>query len=114
MIRDLNRTDNGQIFRCSLCNKIHIEFKSINFNFDDKEYDFFRKYINDLDGEYIEFSNSHMNLRRKIVIPVGHRNMNFLLNNTELVELKKLLVNAKVGKQSIKLVNDFKYTFCNN
>ncbi len=114
MSNSINQTKNGRIFRCVSCNKIHIEFNNINFNFNDEEYEHFVDYFKDLDGEFWELVNSNSNYKRKIIVPVGHRNINFLLNNEELDELKELLTHAIIKNKSIKLINKFKYSICNN
>lgn len=87
----LSQTENGRIFKCTSCNKIHIEYKNLEFLFDDDEYEFFREYFRELDGEYWENINSDSVYRRKIIVPVGHKNIRMLLFNNELEEIKILL-----------------------
>jgi hypothetical protein len=113
MSNNINQTKNGRIFRCASCDKIHIEFNNINFNFNDKEYIHFANYFKGLDGEYWELVNTNANYRRKIIVPVGHNNMNFLLNQEELEELKELLADANINN-TIRFVKNFKYAICNN
>lgn len=72
---------------------IHIEYKNLNFNFTKVEYSKFAKYFKDLDGKYWEQVNKKSHYRRKILVPIGHKNLNILLNNAELSELQELLVN---------------------
>ena len=114
MTNNIYQTKNGRIFRCASCDKIHIEFNNINFNFNDKEFEHFANYFDDLDGEYWEIANFQVNYRRKIIIPVGHKNINFLLNKEELKELKSLLANANINNKPLKLIKNFKYSFFNN
>lgn len=90
MQKTINQTENGKIFRCSSCNKIHIEFKNINFNFNDEEYRYFTEYISELNGEEWEYQNRGSNYSRKIVLPINHRNVKILMNSYELQELKQL------------------------
>ena len=108
----INQTNNGKVFRCPGCNKIHIEYKNLNFNFNDKEYRDFANYFKGLDGQYWEDINYHTPYRRKIIVPIGHKNVNILLNNTELQELKKLFSKPIVKKQ--KMTTHFKYNIFNN
>ena len=86
-----NTTANGKIYKCTCCNKIYIEYKNLNFTFNEKEFDYFSDFIRNLDGILWETKNANSPLRRKIVIPVGHKNLRVLLNNVELQELKSLL-----------------------
>ncbi len=66
MQKTINQTENGKIFRCASCNKIHIEYK----------------------------------------------NLNILLNNTELQELKRLFSKPIICQP--KMISHFKYTIHNN
>jgi hypothetical protein len=90
MNTSINQTENGSVFRCSGCSKIHIEYKNLNFNFSEKEYTDFAKYFKELDGSHWEKQNSQLPYRRKIIVPIGHNNINILLNSEELSELKSL------------------------
>jgi hypothetical protein len=112
MNKTINQTENGKIFRCPGCNKIHIEYKNLNFNFSDKEYKHFANYFKELDGQYWEKTNINMPYLRKIIVPIGHKNVNILLNNTELQELKNLFSKPIVKKHEI--ITHFKYDFSNN
>ena len=110
--KTINQTENGKIFRCPGCNKIHIEYKNLNFNFSDKEYIHFSNYFKKLDGQYWEKMNLNMPYRRKIIVPIGHENVNILLNNTELQELKRLLSKPISRKQ--EMMTHLKFDFSNN
>ena len=112
MNKTINQTENGKIFRCPDCNKIHIEYKNLNFSLNDKEYESFVNYFKELDGQYWEKINSNVPYRRKIIVPIGHKNVNILLNNTELQELKKLFSKPLVMKQ--EMITHFKYNICDN
>ena len=112
MNKIINKTVNGNIFRCSECNKIHIEYKNLNFNFNDTEYMNFANYFLELDGKYWESVNFQTSFRKKIIVPIGHKNVNILLNNTELQELKKLF--SKPINSEPKILINFKYEFFNN
>jgi len=90
-----NKTENGKVFKCSKCDAIHIEYKNLNFNFSEKQYKHFADYILKLDGEEWENKNRNSHYRRKIIIPIGHKSVNILLNNTELQELKQLFSSKK-------------------
>ena len=112
MQKIINQTENGKIFRCESCNKIHIEYKNLNFNFKEKEYLDFAKYFQKLDGQYWEYLNRESPYQRKIQVPIGHKNLNILLSNTELQELKSLL--SKPIVYQLEMISHFKYNIYNN
>ena len=87
----VNQSANGSVFKCNSCNKIHIEYKNLNFNFDQEEYEHFVNYISKLDGKKWEAKNKNQIYNRKIIISIQHKTFNILLHNYELLELKQLL-----------------------
>ncbi len=87
----INRTQNGQVFRCSKCKAIHIEYKNLNFNFTDRQFSEFVEYINSLDGKKWEETNQNSQFKRKIIIPTGNQIFRVLLSNEELKEFKQLI-----------------------
>lgn len=108
----INQTENGKIFRCPGCNKIHIEYKNLNFNFNDDEFEHFVNYFKKLNGQYWENVNIHALYRKRIIVPIGHKNLNILLNNTELQELKRLFSKPIINQP--KMITHFQYNICNN
>ena len=112
MNRTINQTENGKVFRCSGCNKIHIEYKNLNFNFDEEEYENFANYFMELDGPYWESVNTHVKFGKKIIVPVGHKNLNMLLDNDELQELKILF--SRRSANHLNLLTHFSYKLINN
>lgn len=95
----ISKTQNGQIFRCSKRNAIHVEYKNLNFNFAEKQYNQFVKYINDLDGKQWEAINENSQFKRKIIIPTGNQSFRVLFSNEELNEFRQLL-SAKTKQPS--------------
>lgn len=91
MARIINVTDFGIVFKCSCCQKIHIEFNNINFNFTEEQYRNFSEYLNNLDGEYWEEKNRFSVFKRKIRIPLDKSSFCLMLNKEELVGLRQLL-----------------------
>ena len=87
----ISKTQNGQVFRCNKCNLIHIEYKNLNLNFTEKQYDEFVKYINGLDGKKWEAINQNSQFKRKIIIPTGNHSFRVLFTNQELKEFKQLI-----------------------
>ena len=104
----LSKTQNGQVFKCDKCKAIHIEYKNLNFNFSAKQYKHFADYILNLDGEEWEYKNRNGHYGRKIIIPIGNKSFNILLNAEELEELKQLFSTKKqeyIVSESINIMN---------
>ncbi|HHU26124.1 MAG TPA: hypothetical protein GXZ56_05850 [Bacteroidales bacterium] len=88
----INQTQYGIVFKCSVCNKIHIEFNNFNLNLSESEYNRFVEYIHELDGDYWEESNKKSMYRRKIRIPIAPTRTCLMLHADELPALRQLLV----------------------
>lgn len=103
MHKIISKTANGQVFKCSKCKKIHVEYKNLNFNFTDQEYQKFAQYICDIDGKEWETCNRNTIFKRKILIPVGSGYFYAIFNNEELNEFKRLLIpqRKKSNKKTI-------------
>ncbi len=91
MEKIINQSPNGRVFICSQCDKVHIEFNNFLFSFNQDEYRYFTSCITRIDGCYYERVNSGRQSKRKIIVPIGHRNASMMLNREELKELQKLL-----------------------
>jgi hypothetical protein len=87
----INRTANGTVFRCDKCKKIHIEFNNLNFNFAPPEYEFFVDFFRRLNEDFWESVNARSVYKRKIIVPIQHRNFMILMNSREVKEMKVLL-----------------------
>ena len=103
MIKEtLARTENGHVFICPTCHMIHLEYKNLNYNFNDHgEYLHFANYILELDGDYWEDLNEDIIFKRKIIIPGGFYCFNILLDNEELDELKALFSGLEVKEDVV-------------
>ena len=86
-----NQTANGKIYKCSKCNKIHLEYHNLYFEFNKKEFAHFANYILLLNGTKWENKNKNSFINRKIIVPINHDNFKITLHNYELLELKNLL-----------------------
>lgn len=91
MDKIISQTSNGRVFICSNCIKIHVEFYNFLYSFNEDEYFFFKNRIEQIDGSYYEKRNAGLSYKRKIVVPLGHRNVSMLLNLSELHELQLLI-----------------------
>lgn len=112
MSKVMNQTENGKVFRCSGCNKIHIEYKNLNFNFSEDEYENFINYFKELNGPYWESVNANIEFEKKIIVPIGHKNINMLLDNRELEELKQLF--SRPITNQFELLSYFNYDISSN
>ena len=101
----INKTINGQIFKCDSCEAIHIEYKNLCFNFSIQQFDDFADYISKLDGGKWENKNKNTPYKRKIIISIGHKSVNILLNNEELQELNNLFNRIGKQKQPLEIQN---------
>ncbi|RKD91840.1 DUF6686 family protein [Mangrovibacterium diazotrophicum] len=100
----INQTINGRIYKCSECNKIHVDYKNLNFSFNQKEYNNFQTYIQNLDGKYWVKKNEDHSGERKILIPINHPNLIMSFSLEELYELKELLVANLFPPQKLRLI----------
>lgn len=103
-LRLLNQTPNGKIFKCLFCNKVHIEYKNLNFVFEREEFEPFRKYFLNLDPEHWESVNRNSIYNRKIMVPIGHKNFTVMFNTKEIYELKSMLYNMFKGKKELAFI----------
>lgn len=88
-----NRTSNGSLFKCDDCNSIHLEFNNLNINFSNStKYEEFARFLHQLNAdEWVEI-NKNTPYQRKIMIPLGTGNLNFILHAGELEDLKRLCI----------------------
>lgn len=107
MIKVLSETKNGRVFICPDCNKIHVEFNNLVFNFNDREYKHFSNYIKSLNGQFWEYLNLNTYYKRKIFIPVGHKSFTLLFNNSELQEMQNLFAKKKKRKQRVVNMSNY-------
>ncbi len=99
-----SKTENGKVFICSKCNQIHVEYKNLNFNFSQKDYIYFTNYFLKIKADEWEYKNKDTFYKRKIIIPLGHKNFNMMLNKEELIELKELL-SSKNHQSQLELIS---------
>jgi len=91
MDRVISQTTNGRVFICPNCEKIHIEFNNFLFSFNNDEFGYFKSCFERIDACYYEKMNTNIAYKRKIIVPIGHRNVSMMLNKKELKELQVLL-----------------------
>jgi hypothetical protein len=106
----------GRIMKCISCNKYHIEFNNLLFSFSENEYNKFRNYFLEFDVDYWEDRNKDVVYQRKIIVPVGHKNISTLFNKEEIIELKQLFSNKKQMHQHVSrdLFSTLMLSICQN
>lgn len=68
-----------------------MEFNNMNINFSTKEkYYRFTEYLHNINIDFVLTQNIHSPYNRKIIIPIGNGNCNFMLHPGELEDLKRL------------------------
>lgn len=105
----LSSTLNGKVMKCESCNRYHIEYNNLLFTFTSSEFQYFRKYFLELDAEYWGNKNVNSGYSRKIIIPVGHKNVSAIFNKEEINELKALFTakkKEKIGIDRESLINN--------
>ena len=86
----LRQTENGKVIKCSTCNQFHVEFNNLHFTFNEEEFKYFRNYFLELDTQYWEAVNADTLYSRKIMVPVGHKNITAMFQSSEVIELRRL------------------------
>ncbi len=109
----INRTRNGKLIFCTKCNLYHLEFGNLYFNFTEGELQGFKRYINDIDGEYFNVLNQHSSNNRKILLPTKLKGIHFALHLEELNEIKTLL-QLDVPKKKYEFIRIENYNFSMN
>lgn len=107
----INQTINGRIYRCSECNKIHIDYKNLSFSFQIPEYRTVQSYIHQLDAAYWAGQNKKVNGRYRVMIPINHENLLLNFSPEEIAELKELLVDRLDGKRHFHFLKTRSFDF---
>lgn len=103
-------TKNGQIFICSHCQKIHLEFGNFTIDFPTLSHlKKFAQHLNDIDGQYYETRNQQTAYRRKIIIPMPGSDLKMIFTNAEIEELCSLL-RSFITRQSRTIAAKFDFS----
>ena len=86
-------SENGQLFFCGSCKKIHLEFGTIGFDFQSKEkLAELYKYLKTVNSNHLKlFESTTSQYRRTILIPFPNISVKMLLSDSELIELIQLI-----------------------
>ena len=86
------RSINGQIFVCTFCEKIHLEFGHFSIDFTSQSrLEKFLSYLDEINGKLIEQKSASTSYQRKISVPMAGLGLKLQLSNMELLELKGLV-----------------------
>ena len=100
-MKTIKETNNGRVFMCGKCDALHVEYKNLNFNLTNKQFNDFSTYLNDLDGMEWENRNADSTFTRKIIVPTQDPFFNVILNNNELRELRVLFACSIISNESV-------------
>ncbi len=100
-------TQHGKLMLCENCRAFHLEFNNLLFTIKANHFKQFKNYFLNLDGDYWEKKNYKSVYRRKIMVPVNHDKLTFMLNFNELEELKELLSDKTQKVFEITTNNNF-------
>ena len=114
-IQILNTTKNGSISHCNYCMSYHVIFGHFHYEFSQQELEKFKITIRDTDIEYWEKRYATDLMKRKIPILTSQDNLCLMLNRSEFLEIKRLLLLDK--KDNILrtiTTNDIDYDISSN
>lgn len=101
-IKKISQVKNGQLVKCETCNIYHLIFNNILYEFDLYEFESFKQYVMDIEVDFWEQQNVHVNMTRKIPIPTSQDNLVILFDKQEIEDLKKLIsIKISIGYQLI-------------
>jgi hypothetical protein len=111
----MSQTANGKVFVCNGCNKYHLEYKNLQFSFNESEYRFFVDYFNKIDADYWESINKNTLYRKKIMVPIGHHNFTMMFDYVEILELRELFGQSETSLDTNQfLLSHFNLELCRN
>ena len=113
-IKLVGKVKSGELTLCTKCNHYHLTFNNIFFEFTEKEYIQFKKYILHLDTSYWNENYPCPKVKKNIPIPTLQGNLVLLFNQQEIEELKKLLSSKIVRKYEELSVEEIDYNFIQN
>ena len=111
-LKILSTVKSGELSFCENCKIYHLEFNNLYFVFNDKEFDYFKDYISDLDCQYWECKYAKTAFKKKIPVPSMQENLVLMFSRQEVEELR-FLANCKRKSNFIK-VDDIDYKFVLN
>lgn len=96
-------TENGRVLQCKSCTDFCLEFGNLLLRFDDEQVQRFKQTIDAYDIDYFEQANTHLELRRSLVIGLRNGSTMMVFTADEIYELRTLLDQATNYMQSAEL-----------
>ena len=87
----INRTANGILVHCAKCHSYHLEFGNLFFQFTEEEFESFKDYLDNINGEDYELLNQKTFNNRKIFLRLPIQCIYCALYLNELYELRSLV-----------------------
>ena len=85
-------SENGQLYKCSSCQKIHLEFGNIGMDFKSSEsLNELLRYLHTVNDNQFENEIRNDNFRRRLLIPFANTTIKLLLSDQEILELIYLI-----------------------
>lgn len=113
-IKTIGKVKSGELTLCTNCHHYHLTFNNIFFEFTQKEFTQFKKYIFQLDTEYWNENYPSSKVRRNIPVPTLQENLILLFNQIEIEELKNLFSYQFYQNYQRISSNEIDYTFIQN
>jgi hypothetical protein len=96
--KNIAKVKNGQLTKCETCNKYHLIYNNIFFEFYPIEFKSFKKYVLQLEVDLWENKNLGIKMTRKIPIPTSQENLVIMFDRQEIEELKSLILSENTNK----------------
>ena len=101
----LHNSTTGQIFICTQCQKIHLEFGHFTIDFtSEAQLKNFLNHLEQVDGPYYEDLNKSTSYRRKVMVPIPETGLKMLFTSNELDEIRNL-IRGFIGRNKKELVS---------
>ncbi|MEN1785230.1 MAG: DUF6686 family protein [Bacteroidota bacterium] len=105
----LSQNEHGQLLRCKICQTTQLYFNNIYLEFDQREFEAFKSYIERIDITFFESYTNNTFLKRKIIIPTMQRNLALTFGQQELELLKDLVFENTIGPDATISASEIDY-----
>lgn len=113
-IKNIAKVKSGQLTKCETCNKYHLLFNNLFFEFYPMEFESFKRYVMQLEIDLWENLKVDINMVRKIPIPTTQENLVIMFDKQEIEELKALLLSKNTTEYKLLTFNAIDYCTLQN
>ena len=106
----VSKTQNGYVLQCKLCQSYQVTFGNIFLEFTPEEMNHFKKFLTELNVDYLDQFYGSVAVKRNISIPTMQSNLQIILSQGELIELRCLLGISKVDQNELLDSSKVDYT----